>query len=500
MQYGFVIDHRKCIGCHACTVACKSENLVPVGSFRTWVKYTEIGTFPSVRRHFAVLRCNHCSRAPCVTLCPVNALEKRVDGIVDLDRDVCIGCKGCIQACPYDAIYLNEDTGSAEKCHYCAHRIEQNLEPACVTVCPERAIVAGDLHDPDSEVARLAALPDAQVRRAEQRTGPNVHYVGSDPVSLRPGYAADPPTYLWSERRLPPPDWPSDHEVHPTARTVLDVSHKPYWGWKISVYLVTKGIAGGAAMLAPFAGVLGLGGAAAAYAPEIIAAVFTALTTVLLVVDLARPRKFALLLFRPNTRSWIVRGAWVLMGFSALTVTILALRWLGFDAAATALRWPNALLGALAAGYTAFLFAQCEGRDLWQSPLLLPHLLAQALLLGASVLLVTAPTLALALVATIGALLHLGFALAEAHGHHPTENGRQAASLLTRIPSWPGSHRRAFREGLELGTVAAVSSVILAALGWLSPPAGLLLAVAIACGMFLYEQAFVRAGQLPPLS
>ena len=144
MQYGFVIDHRKCIGCHACTVACKSENEVPVGDFRTWVKYTEIGTFPEVRRHFAVLRCNHCTNAPCVTICPVTALKKRDDGIVDLDRDACIGCKSCLQACPYDAIYLNEDTGSAEKCHFCAHRVEQNLEPACVTVCPEQAIIPGD--------------------------------------------------------------------------------------------------------------------------------------------------------------------------------------------------------------------------------------------------------------------------------------------------------------------------------------------------------------------
>jgi nitrate reductase beta subunit len=87
MQVGFVIDHRKCIGCHACTVACKAENDVPLGNFRTWVKYVEKGTFPDVRRHFTVLRCNHCDRAPCVEICPVNALQKRPDAIVDLDRD-----------------------------------------------------------------------------------------------------------------------------------------------------------------------------------------------------------------------------------------------------------------------------------------------------------------------------------------------------------------------------------------------------------------------------
>ena len=75
MQYGFVIDHRKCIGCHACTVACKSENNVPLGDFRTWVKYTEEGAFPEVKRSFAVLRCNQCSDAPCITICPADALS-----------------------------------------------------------------------------------------------------------------------------------------------------------------------------------------------------------------------------------------------------------------------------------------------------------------------------------------------------------------------------------------------------------------------------------------
>ena len=93
MQLGFVIDHSRCIGCHACTVACKSENDVPLGSFRTWVKYTEAGEFPEVRRGFSVLRCNQCSEAPCVEICPTSALQKRDDGIVDLNPDRCIGCK-----------------------------------------------------------------------------------------------------------------------------------------------------------------------------------------------------------------------------------------------------------------------------------------------------------------------------------------------------------------------------------------------------------------------
>jgi len=501
MQYGFVIDHRKCIGCHACTVACKSENDVPVGDFRTWVKYTEIGTFPSVRRHFAVLRCNHCTNAPCVTICPVNALEKRDDGIVDLNRDACIGCKSCLQACPYDALYLNEDTGSAEKCHFCAHRVEQNLEPACVTVCPERAIIPGDLHDKDSEVSRLAALEGAAVRRPEQNTGPNVHYLGVDPVSLNPGRAAEPETYLWSERREPPPDWPDDHDVYPHARTVLDVHHTVHWGWKISTYLVTKGIGGGAAMIAPFAALLGMTGAAAAYLPELLALVFTTITTVLLVADLKRPAMFLTLLTRPNTKSWLVKGAWVLIGFSGLTSAIILARFLGMDAVADALRWPNALLGAGAAGYTAFLLQQCEGRDLWQSRTLLPHLLAQAVMLGAIVLLIAAPTAALAALATFAALWHMGFSLSEQRREHHTDNARQAASLLARVPVWRGSRMMAFNQGLQLSTAAPLIALTLVYLSTPALPGALALCAVAACvGVFFYEQAFVRAGQLPPLS
>ena len=109
MRYGFVIDQRKCIGCHACTVACKEENRVPLGAFRTWVKYIERGAFPDTRRYFSVLRCNHCDAAPCVTICPTVALYRRDDGIVDFDGDRCIGCKSCMQACPYDALYIDPE-------------------------------------------------------------------------------------------------------------------------------------------------------------------------------------------------------------------------------------------------------------------------------------------------------------------------------------------------------------------------------------------------------
>src|SRR6516162_2199263 len=136
MRYGFVIDQDRCIGCHACTVACKEEHQVPLGVFRTWVKYIEKGEYPYTRRHFGVLRCNHCDSAPCSTICPTNALYRRSDGIIDFDNQKCIGCKSCMQACPYDALYIDPASNTAAKCNFCAHRIEANLEPACVIVCP----------------------------------------------------------------------------------------------------------------------------------------------------------------------------------------------------------------------------------------------------------------------------------------------------------------------------------------------------------------------------
>src|ERR1043165_3941934 len=258
MKYGFLIDHDRCIGCHACTVACKAENEVPVGNFRTWVKYVEKGSFPAVRRHFAVLRCNHCDDAPCVTICPVNALEKRPDGIVDIDRDACIGCRACMQACPYDALYLNEDKGAVEKCHFCAHRVEKGLEPACVIVCPETAIIAGDLHDPKSKISQMVAAGETLLRRTEQNTGPNVHYKGALPEALSPGEPSRPSTYIWSDRPNRKPEaWPISLPVLKNTRVVLDAGHRVEWGWPVALYLVTKGIAAGAGVVGPFAARVG---------------------------------------------------------------------------------------------------------------------------------------------------------------------------------------------------------------------------------------------------
>ncbi len=180
-RYGMLIDLRKCMGCHACSVACKAEFDVPLGNFRSWVEYVEKGTYPNVSRHFVPRLCNHCNHPPCVSVCPTGATWKRKeDGIVVVDPDICIGCKYCIQACPYDARFLNPVTGVADKCDFCLHRVSKGLEPSCVQTCIGRARIFGDLNDPESEISRLVATNPVTVLRPEQGTEPNVFYIDLD--------------------------------------------------------------------------------------------------------------------------------------------------------------------------------------------------------------------------------------------------------------------------------------------------------------------------------
>jgi Fe-S-cluster-containing dehydrogenase component/branched-subunit amino acid ABC-type transport system permease component len=325
VRYGFLIDQRKCIGCHACTVACKSENLVPLGVYRTWVKYVEKGTFPHTRRSFTVLRCNHCDDAPCVAICPTKALFRRPDGIVDFDQSRCIGCKSCMQACPYDAIYIDPITHTAAKCNYCSHRVDQGLLPACVIVCPEKAIIAGDLDDPTSEIHQLVAREPVSVRKPEQGTRPKLFYLGADEANLTPEVQTRENSFLWAEVR---PDGRPEEAVRGTellpgpadARVAYDVWHPKPWGWKVASYLWTKSVA---------SGVLGIAGpllALGALADRplfqlgapLIGLIFLALTVLLLIWDLKRPERFWYLLVKPNPTSWLVWGGYILLLFGAL--------------------------------------------------------------------------------------------------------------------------------------------------------------------------------------
>ena len=165
-RFGMLVDMRKCIGCQACTVSCSVENLPPIGQFRTTVLQYEIdkpgGAAPAM---VSLPRlCNHCDEPPCVPVCPVQATFQRTDGIVLVDNERCVGCGYCVQACPYDARFINHETQTADKCTFCEHRLEVGLLPACVESCVGGARVIGDLNDQDSEINRRMAEHKDEIR------------------------------------------------------------------------------------------------------------------------------------------------------------------------------------------------------------------------------------------------------------------------------------------------------------------------------------------------
>ncbi len=191
MKLGFLVDLNLCMGCKACEVACKVENEVPLSSWRLRVKYIDIGSFPNTSREFTPLRCNHCESAPCERICPVSALHYLENGIVNIDSSRCIGCAGCMMACPYGAIYMDPETNTADKCTYCAHRIEGGLMPACVVACPVEANIFGDIEDETSQISRYIMEHQSygggvQVRKPEKHTNPKHFYVGGGNNALNP--------------------------------------------------------------------------------------------------------------------------------------------------------------------------------------------------------------------------------------------------------------------------------------------------------------------------
>jgi len=179
-RWGMVVDLRLCIGCQACTVACSTENQIPLGNFRTIVSSYEVTSGGRPRRYTLPRLCNHCAKPACVTVCPTQATKQRPDGAVVVDNTVCIGCGYCVQACPYDARFINPLTRTADKCTFCLHRLEAGLLPACVETCVTGARTFGDLNDPNSAVSQLLASMPTQVLKKDMGTAPRVFYIGLD--------------------------------------------------------------------------------------------------------------------------------------------------------------------------------------------------------------------------------------------------------------------------------------------------------------------------------
>lgn len=219
-RWVMVIDLRKCVGCHACTIACVAENKLPPGVVYRPVLEEEWGTYPNVGRRFVPRPCMQCDNPPCTPVCPVTATYKNEEGVVVVDYDQCIGCRACLTACPYGArtsdfgLTYNEPNpvadgviagrvtaegyeraasfeynearsrqghespiGNARKCHFCLHRVAVGELPACVSTCIGRATLFGDANDSTSLVAEMIAQPNVMRLKEELGTEPRVYYL-----------------------------------------------------------------------------------------------------------------------------------------------------------------------------------------------------------------------------------------------------------------------------------------------------------------------------------
>ena len=539
MKFGFVIDNRKCIGCHACTVACKSEHDVPVGVNRTWVKQTEKGTFPNTRRIFQVTRCNHCTDAPCVSICPTEALHTREDGIVDFNNDRCIGCKSCMQACPYDALYIDPETHTAAKCNYCAHRTDIGLEPACVNVCPEHAIISGDMEDPNTEISQLLAREQVKVRKPEKGTQPNVFYIDGDEASLNPSATERSHEYIWgtqtsgvghyakyAEQKAEGADLiamiqdlnghkPSAKEATyggatPQApkkqveiimgdanpKRVYDTPDKGIlWGWEVSAYVMTKAISAGLFLMIVLGHLLGFEmDKSTQIAVGIASLGFLAATGILLIMDLDRPDRFVYVLLRPQWNSWLVKGGYSITVFGGMVTAWLLGIFFEIPLLASIGLWAGLLSGIMVAVYTAFLFAQAKGRDFWQSPSMALHMLVHSMMAGAAFILllsiffeVNNLWLALATNVLIGSIvLNVLTMIVELMITHPTEDAKMVVKMITK-----GRYANLFWVGVLIVTNLLPLIILLIGLQSLVIPAAALTIV----GIYLTEKIWVEAPQ-----
>lgn len=201
-DWGYVVDTTKCIGCGACVRACSVENSVPDTFFRTWVERYEINSDEKVRvdspngamesfkednyksdvvkAFFVPKICNHCVNSSCTQVCPVGATYHTPDGVVLIDKEHCIGCGYCVQACPYGCRYIDHSKGTSDKCTLCYHRIHKGLEPACVDACPRDARIFGNLKDPNSKIRKILHQRRYGLLKPDLGTNPKCYYIGLD--------------------------------------------------------------------------------------------------------------------------------------------------------------------------------------------------------------------------------------------------------------------------------------------------------------------------------
>lgn len=373
------------------------------------------------------------------------------------------------------------------------------LEPACVVVCPTEAILIGDMHDPFSKVAQIVNREPVSTRRPEKETLPKLFYKGAHQATLDPLAARRPDggLFMWSEQ-LEGPEMvvsgnPNFGNSSAAALLSYDVPHTIPWDWRVSLYTWTKGLATGAylvPMLLVVFGLMEVDNPLWLWAAPVLSCVFLGATGGLLIWDLEHPSRFYLIFTRPQWKSWLVKGAFIIAGYSLVLALHFVSSLLGYIKPQQWLVIAGLPLAVLTAIYTAYLFAQAKARDLWQNPLLPPHLFVQSILLGAAALLPIAFRFADSLVDTLQWITcaasgaHLMLVWGEMTLTHSTAHARLAAWEMTS-----GRFSPYFW-----------ASIALTALGGLAPWLGIGTAPLALAGILLYEHAYVQAGQSVPLA
>ncbi|MEO1958309.1 MAG: 4Fe-4S dicluster domain-containing protein [Nautiliaceae bacterium] len=202
-NYAIALEYQNCIDCRACEVACKDENGVMLGADkqRIWVGVVEGGeTLADMFLNFYPSQCNHCIDAPCVTVCPTGASHFAEGGIVKVDYDMCIICKGCMEACPYEARFVDETRHAVDKCTFCDGRIQEFGTTACSATCPTKVRTFGDLEDPESDIRKLLENRKFFLLKEDEKTLPKLFYlVPEDEEFARRTIGEGIKFHTWSE-------------------------------------------------------------------------------------------------------------------------------------------------------------------------------------------------------------------------------------------------------------------------------------------------------------
>jgi formate-dependent nitrite reductase membrane component NrfD len=385
------------------------------------------------------------------------------------------------------------------------------LLPACVVVCPEKAIIAGDIDDPLSEIHEIISREQVSVRKPEEGTKPKVYYVGADEASLTPEALTRRKAYLWGEVQADgrPREAVSASEQIPgpaEAETVYDVHHPKPWGWKVASYLWTKSIGAGAVLIAAILLLMGWSPANDTfnYAAPLIGVLFIVITSLLLILDLKRPERFWYLLVNPNPTSWLVLGGWVLTVFGLIAFLWLVAAVLGMGGLQDFLMIVAIFAAIAAAGYTAFLFGQAKGRNYWQSPIVLPHLVAQAITAGAAALIITGAAMdlgsddmrLLTWILAGGVVSSFLLTATEFTMPHVNMHVRKTIHLITDGPYSTMLY-------VAVGLIGTLMPLLLALLALATDQLTLfavLASIAALVGVLSYERIWVSAGQDVPLS